>query len=343
MPSFLVPIRRERFSGSQGFSQLLAVCAKDRSNTELVQIKSAAELLLRPDGTTSAGYRLNTQAFNLVCDYVSPGLNSLCRNLWDKSAVAVRLRQSTIIQIYNNSVRLRGRGLRGLRLVLDKSNGVVVGAVGRNYRYLSNSDLLQMVSPRFRSADSYEMVQATLSNRDLYLLSVQRSITKDVEGISFRQGLAIFNSETTRQAIYLPKVVFDSQSRGHSFEPENKTTKLIHRKSKRFTQRLDEVLTTAMQDDDLLDRVASSCSELIKQSCFPAGGLQKYRGQVVSKLEARKITVLPTERVLSLLGSLSRPSKWDFYQSLVVTANDFRGSSRLLRTVAFEFLLKGKL
>ena len=220
---------------------------------------------------------------------------------------------------------------------------IVVGVVGRKYKYVSNFELLSMIKRNFDGDGKFQAYYGQLRNRDICLLAVCKPVVKKLDGVSFRQGVGLFNSETTRQAIYVPRLVFDSISGTYSQQPATADNRLIHRSKKGFAETLDSVVTSAYVDKDQLDDVASGFSVCNSRRLWTDS---EHRTKVilalVESLRDREVGVIGLNSVRSMLESRKVASLWDLYQSMVCTAAAGR-SERSLRVCAFKLLITGSL
>lgn len=340
---WVVPVTSSKYGAASGFARLYDDCLELEKDTELVRVNDPSQFLIHVQfGTTADGWKFNTQAFTQACQMVSPGLGQLCQHLWSESSSPADLRQKVILTTYNNAVKLIGKGVVGRKFVVNKKTGVIVGVVGRTYKYVPNAELLRIVRSKFSNNGDYAMVKAVLWNRDLMMLSIRKSAQQNLRDLTFRQGLALYNSETTRQAIYVPRAIFDTETRGYSLEPESKSTRLIHRKTKGFNQKLDEVVMQGFSGGDLLELAVQKYREMVSHVLFDRGNQSMVIPKIMSRLITKSVSTFPTERVINLLTSKAQCTRWDLYKSLVSTAGDFTGSERSLRNIAYGYLMQGK-
>lgn len=341
--AFLAPVRQLQWrAGPSSFSELHKICKEDAAATELVPVANLSQLLLHPKaGNTPERLRFNQLAFRDLCGLVCPGLPAVIRELNRCKPSTDEPHQIKMLQIYNAVIKLLGDRIVGHRLVVDRRANVIVGVVGRSYRYVSNHELLQSAAGYF-SNSTYVLTNATLWNRDLSMVCTQQKLVARSGEINFQQGLALYNSETTKRAIYAPRIVFDSGSGSYAMETEKITNKLIHKRKKKFAQQLDQLLLTAFRGDNLLPDVCRRHIELTKESLGSSANRPVVVASISSKLIRRQINSMPTERIANMLSQVKALSGWDLYTSLVAVASDFKSSERLLRTAAFEYLMKGK-
>ena len=182
-----------------------------------------------------------------------------------------------------------------------------------------------------------------LFRSDVCLLGMCRSIIRRSGSVSFRQGVGVFNSETTRQAIYVPRLVYDSVSATYSIQPASPDNRLIHRSKKGFAESLDSVVSSAFVSRDNLDDVIAGFSKLCRSTLWtvPEGRAKVVRS-LLDGLSNYEVGVVAQNSIRSVLDSKRVATLWDFYQSLVLTAVAGR-SERTLRTCAFKLLLSGSL
>lgn len=330
------------------FSELLSWCQETHKNTQLVPVEHARHLMLHPKtGQTVQGLRFNLLAFRQACEEICAGLHTVVADL-SESCKALDLEDSdaSVLQIYNAVVSLVGDRLSRHRFVLDTSTSTIVGIVSRKYQYISNYQLLQMGSKWFRGPGAeMRMLRAKIYNRDLFVLGMQSSEAVKVgPDLTFRQGIVMYNSETTRRAVFCPRAVFDSQTKSFCFQPADRQNRMAHVKSKYFESRLEDLVFRAFQTSVSAQDLISRAAQLSKSEICPVAKLESVAEAIKRKLTEADVNVRPTDYVLDEMAK-SRPTvtQWDLYRSLVLSAERFNSSERQLRMLAFTYLMKGQL
>ncbi len=342
---WLLPIRRRTYEGADGFGRLLADSEADAKYVSLVPITSTAELLIHPTAfKTVAGYRFNVAACRQISSLVCGGLPTVLFSLLPNTPSPTPEAELGLLRIYNQAVKLAGANAVGFKLVVDKRGGHVVGVVGRTYKFVSNAEVLRLAARYFKQAQpGYVLMKAELNNRELSLLASRRGASVNSDGVSFKQGLALYNSETTKRAIFAPQVLFDSLTKSYSYEPESSANRMIHRRKKQFAVQLESLVTAAFQAGSFLETAANRHQELVKMPLSPVDKREAALHSISRRLLSRKLNALPVERVIASLGLIREPTRWDVYRAMVAVAGEFRSTERQLRMAAFRFLYKGEL
>lgn len=342
---WLVPVRRKRYAVSEGFSQLLTDCRADAKHTELVPVRRLTDLLVHPTAyQTAAGYRFNVSAFRQVAGLLCGGLPTVLFGLLSSTTASIDEAEAGVLRIYNQAVKLMGGVAVNHRLVLDKRSGHVVGLVGRSYKYVPNAEILNLASKYFKQAyPSYAMMRAELVNRELFLLATRKEAGVRHDGVEFRQGLAVYNSETTKRAIFTPRVLFDSSTKSYSHEPESKDNRMIHRRRKQFAVQLEGQITAAFQGGAFLEEAVQRYRDTMKIALSPVDKQDAVIQSISMRLVSQKLNALPVERVIASLRQVRELTRWEVYRSMVTVAGEFRSTERQLRMAAFRFLIKGTL
>lgn len=332
------------FKSAHAYSRLLEVCRLHASNTVLIPVTDLQQLMISEKGVTPSQYRWEFMAFQQLCNSLAGGLFAALSTLWKVGEhLPVDDRRKTLLRTYHNALKLGIKEVTGTKLVVDKSDKTIVGVVGRTYKYVSNFDLLSMLSRNFGDRGNYVSGYSSIRNRDICLLGICRDVSRHANGVVFRQGVGVFNSETTRQAIYVPRLVYDSVTRSYSVEPANPDNRLIHRSKKGFAQSLDSVVSSAFVSKDNLDDVIAGFSRLTKTALWTGGESKaKVLRELIAGLDSIEVGVLAQNAVRSALEGMGTATLWDFYQSLALTAVAGR-SDRTLRTCAFKLLVSGSL
>jgi len=336
--------RKLSFAGRASLQELRLVCEADERHTEIISVGRPAQVLLHPDtGMTAAeGLRFNAPAFRQVCQVVGGNLNGVLAGIWSESKSPDALKRDTLLRVFNNILKLRFESLLKYQLVVDQAAGEIVGLVSRKYQRVPNVELLSEVVAA--ASGTYQVVQARVDNRDMFVLFSRSGSAVAAADGTWSQGLAVYNSETSKRAVHLPLAVFDSVTKSYCLEAETKSNRLIHRKSKGFHQTLDAVVQTAVRRDGVVGPLVSASSVGWRSGSVIHGvtklqALQKIKRGLVSK--GFSATVI--ERVAHLLGSADIPSitRRSLYISLLTVADESVSSSRLLRVFASTLLSKG--
>ncbi len=339
---FLQPIRKHVFRGPQCFAQMSALVAHQAKNTKLVRIATPIDVDINPNtGKTVSGLTFNITAFQQLCGALSAGLYPLLADVWAKSHLSELDKKRRFALVLRASLDSIGKELVGHRLVVDSQTSEVVGVVGRKYKFVANGEILGSLTRHFAETGSYRSVSATLNNRDVLLVGVRKTEVKRVADIEFRQGVAIYNSETTRQAIYAPQLIFDSVSQTYSMQGQSESNRMIHRSKKNFAIFLDDLLQGAVKHDSLLDKVVASQRQLVSQPLCDRSNRPKVLTELAKKLKEREIGARSIEIVTHALTQVDRATHWDLYRSLLLAASRTLGSDRAIRMTAFHMLIKG--
>lgn len=339
---FLKPTAKLEFHGITAFELLLNETSKQTKATQLVRIDELSQLIVNESGLSADGLSWTTAAFQQLCVKVSGGLFSMLASLWADSDLPQADRARAFLRIYHNSVSMVKSKLIGLRLVVDKVEKLIVGVVGGRYKFVANSELLRMVHKQFASSGDYRSFYASLNHRDMCLIGASKSLFRRDSDIVFRQGVAIFNSETTRQAVYVPQLIFDSVSGGYSVEPVTTKNRLVHRPKRGFAQELDATVSSAMHCKTGIEQAVDGYKRCAGELLWRSGEEKAVRlPGILAMLRDKEIGALAINTVNRSLEGLRSASLWDLYQSLVVTAATGR-SERILRVNAYKLLHKAR-
>lgn len=316
------------------------MCESDERSTEVIPINQASQVLIHPESgkLVNGGYEFNTEAFRQICTTIGGNLNGVLSTVWRGSGDKPVVKREALLKVYNNLARLRLGELTKYRLVVDTTSREVVGVVSRKYQRVPNLLLLQETWPGV--SEKFVAVQAAMENRDLFLLLRRTdSSVKGGDGV-WAQGIALYNSETSRRAIYVPRVVYDSGTKSYSLAAESKTNRLVHRKSKGFHQILDSVLQTAIQQP-VMTKLIAAASGWRSQPASPGGGAAKTVLKLQRYLLARGFSTAVVDHILQQLrGDDSKGiSRRQVYSAVLTTADQSVSSSRSLRILASTFLV----
>lgn len=322
------------------FSALIKLCKSDEASTVLDRIEDRQQLLLHPvAGKTTCGYTFTAPAFRQVCAELAGGSYAVLRSLLEEAPENDRKAAAAVLQIYNSMVRIAGNRLHGYSYVKDKSKGVIVGVVGRKYKFVSNYELLSNVATYFRGNRlRYKIVKGRFWNRDLFMLCLSNRDPVNCGPMHLLEGVSIYNSETTKNAIFIPRVLFDSETTSYSQEPETKQNRLIHRRKKNFGQSLQEVASYSFKAGSLVEELRETCLRRLSETVCPAEKNKLAAQYWTNELLKLQLNALPVSHAVSVFKRDELVTRWDFYKSLVRAATDFHSSERQLRTVAFQYL-----
>lgn len=338
---FLKPIQTQEFSGAESFSEIRNLIISNHNRTSIVPLDNPSDCNINSDsGLTVKGFRFNVAAFQQMCQNIASGLYSVLFNLWSDSQLPEDQKNKLLLNIYRSAIQLSGRSITKYKFVVDFSKMEIVGVVGRKYKFVPNTEIIKSIQTYFNKGGDYVSIKATMRNRDLQIVAIRKGMQKRLGDIEFRQGVAIFNSETTRQAIYLPQLVFDSQSKSYSMEAADKENRLIHRAKKRFSQILAGVIDSAIHSASILDKCADNYTKLSRQVICDRSNTSDFLLKYQKSLQRYDITSVSASDVVNRLKTLEYVTHWDLYKSLVISANTMRSSERQLRLLAFEILNK---
>lgn len=262
-------------------------------------------------------------------------------DFWSQSHQPVQLRQHRLIQTYRTSLEMLGKKLVGDRLVVDESRQEVVGVVGRKYKFVANLELIQAANRFFAEQGTFRAIKAVMRNRDMLLVGAHRDNKQRVGDVEFVQGVAVYNSETTRQAVYSPQLVFDNQSKTYAMQGQNSSNRMIHRQKKNFQIFLDELIQGAFRHESVLDMVVAGHRRLSGLPLFN----RQTRAPVLQKLSKllreNDIGARSVEFVIESLRGSDAATQWDVYRGLLLAAQKTALSDRLLRFTAWKMITKG--
>lgn len=335
---WLVKTRRLRF-GANSLNDLLGVVREDDASTEIIPVEGLSTVLIDPSvGTTVAhGLRYNSEAFRAVCTAVGGGLMGVLSLAWKTSQKPAAFRQLVLIKVFNNVVRLQENdGLGGLQLVVNTRSREIVGVTSRRYQRVSNFLLLQHMWQGL--AGKYRMISGFLDNRDISIVFQRVGVVSRASDAAWSQGLAVYNSETTSSAVFMPQAVFDSVTQTYSLTPESPSNRLVHRRTKSFYSKLDAVVQGAMQHPIIIDDVAADIAWRSKS----LGDVKTATRRVKQDLAYRGFNAAIVDRVDQLIKQQPVVTRFGVYQAVLNVARDVGGSSRPLRVYAAKLLLRSK-
>ena len=204
---------------------------------------------------------------------------------------------------------------------------------------MTNVDLLTSFKTAVRT-DKYLPVVCRLDNCDLFALLMRPETRLTCKDGRWTQGVAVFNSETTTSAVYVPQAVFDSETRSYALLPDDATNKVIHRKKKGFAQHLDGVVQGAIQHDSIINRVIFSAEwRAVKTTGSVAKTVEKLKRKLASEgvggVALERLSVRLAEVAGRSNGTLSRRQ---IYSSLLGVADELSQSRQLRVFAAQNFL-----
>lgn len=342
-----MPIRRAEFQGPNGWTRLRQLLEYESKNTRLVPIREAADVMFHQEtGLTATGhFRVNTEAFSQLCYLISGGLYRNFANVFELSEKPIAVRQAGILRAYNSLMSISFDRVRNHRYVLDAAQNCVVGVVGPKYEFVPNVRLVQESNPWLTGIvkPSYKLLSAKLRNRDLRVILVRKEQAMADRGIRYAQGMAMYNSETTKRAVFLPQLLFDAETNSFSMEGETRVNRLIHRKRKNFANLLSDVIRGAVTYDLLLSEWVAGIRILRRTPIKPGASNAQVVGIVERRLTAKDISSGTIDMVLRLIseaGPDDVPTRWQLYRALIMAADKFGESERVLRQLAFSILSK---
>lgn len=340
---WLVKPRRIDFNNPKRcLSEVSQVCSDDERGTQLVNISEIAQVLLSPKTgrTINGGLRFNTESFRQLCSLIGGSLMLVFNNVWSTSTESELEKRNTLIRVFNNLVKLQFTQLESLRFVVAGESREIVGLVSRKYQRVPNIDLIHQLRVGVEQG-RFKPLQARLYNRDLFLLLSKRNSSIELRDGKWSQGLSVYNSETTKSAIYIPQAVFDSQSRSYSIFPESKENRIIHRKTKGFHQSLDAIVQTAMGHalvrDFIADGVVWRSQPVVSDASIDAS-VSRIKKQLVKV----GFGVAVVERVEGFLRKSDAKviTRRMLYTTLLRVADLSSRSNRQLRSFANKTFLK---
>ncbi len=347
---WLIPVRRVEFTGPTGWADLRKLVEAEAKATALIPIREPIQVMIRPDTGVTAGdgLRVNAEAFSQLCYLLSGGLFRNFANVYELSEKPNPERQAGVLKAYNAMMTISFERVIGHRFVVDKNTKCALGIVGSKYQFVPNVRLVQETNPWLTGVTkpAYKLISARMRNRDLRVIMVRKDEAVKDQGIPYAQGLAMFNSETTKRAVFLPQLCFDGETGSFSMENDSKTNRLIHRKRKGFAALLSDVIRDSINHELQLQDWLSSIRILRRTPIRPAHASAQVAASVERRLAAKDIGSAAIDLVLRYLTEASGdgvPTKWMLYRALVMAAESFGDSERVLRQLAYGVLEKANV
>lgn len=340
---FVVPSRRLSFVRGQ-FADLLTTCEEDARATEIIRVDELGLVALHPQTgrTVSGGLQYNKDAFRQVCAILSGGLNACLITAERETGLPAKDSRSCVIRAFNNFCRLGEDRIRRYKLVVDRRNGEIVGLIGLKYRRVANAEIVRTVGPFLaaRHPSQHVFIRADVRNRDLFSLFAKPTTVRGESQVDWVEGLAVFNSETTKRAVALPSALLDSRTGGFSSQPEDETNRLIHRKRKGFDQLLHQLVVDAFNRQSWLPDLCPKIRALAKQTHDVGPPLEALHKRCQLFLASSDVGPILTERVVRAIkhGDRRGTTSLDFYFALLTVADESMSAARQLRTLAYSIL-----
>jgi hypothetical protein len=243
----------QRFGEAQE-PQLLAYLESLTSCSAMQQIVALRELQLDAGGKTAMDGRGYTRwAMWQVCQRSCPGLYKV---VLDLDAAGSQQGLSTAVAIFNSLVDLRFTSkLYGCQSLVNTSQGLLEGVVGRTYRWASNAELYTRV------ADALEEVPgplvfcgAVLAGRWLMWRYRQAEPITLPDGDVYYRGYQISNHEIGKASVRLAPFLLRQADYTASVEPGLSVSRVRHAGSKfdRAVQNAVAKMTSSAEEVDVV-------------------------------------------------------------------------------------------
>lgn len=336
---FLLPVRKLVF-GRNDWSSLYGCCKDDDSATKHHRVTDIADLAINPKTgeTVSHGLKYNRQAFRQVCSIISGGLYTDLSSVYDEAQAGDA---EKIIRAFNNLAGASIVRLQRTKIVIDDRSNEITGLVGLRYYRVSNFELVDTIRP-YIAPSSHMFMEAELVNRELSAVLSRPSSRSTVKGVHWAEGLALFNSETTKRAVAVPRALLDSATRSFSMAEETQENRMIHRRRKQFRQHLDAMLVGAVSQDPWLHECEEKITKLVS-SRLSAKGVESMLVSCKSRLQEAGVGPRLAERLDDYIKSRVEDVRpIDFYFALLSIASKSKGASRIIKNVAYRMVYPQK-
>lgn len=171
------------------------------ATTVIEPLHDVEQVLLDEEGRLAGKWWFTPMALRQFCQAVAPGLYRLLVELIEVSPTD-NSEMPLAIQLFNTLVRQRFPRLQQRQLLIDGTDNVIEGVLGKRYRYFPNHRFWQMITQATQAAGQ-QFSQARLEGRRLALAyRVMERQLRSVPPWTCCPGAVFGNSETGECGVY---------------------------------------------------------------------------------------------------------------------------------------------
>ncbi len=251
-PQFAVEPEVFRFCNEQDLRRQLEEIDKHTVHFDLM---SPADIQLDSAGRLRrGGFRLTTLAMAQLCQKLCPGLTKLAftvsGNLRGPDDKPEYFSIATATKVINDIATLRFGYIDGKQLLRNAKTGIIEGITGAGYYFLSNIHFLEKVIDATQASDhEYIFHDAVMCGRKLTLYYRHKDPLLTIDTDVFYSGFDLTNAETGECAVRISPIVLLIDETTPVCLRSFKAKRLVH-SGKKFTNKLDNVLRVALNEDD---------------------------------------------------------------------------------------------
>jgi hypothetical protein len=346
----IVPVRKIEFVGEPGKANLQARLAADAKYLRVLRVSQAREVFLGANGKMAGQYEMTTIGANQYLTAVAKGLPQLVRFMLSADAghaVVPATLYPVLAKTINQIASHRQDSLVDCRAILSEDRKQLDGFVGRSYCLVPNAEVNEQFAlscellrgtPQFYTAAVY--------GRDVTIVHVSRRQSATVNGVVFKPGAVMQNSETAGRAIRSACVLIDSVTKTWSADRFYPDTRVTHVKGSKLRDRMMQSADNLRGHQIAIDEIehdlaAAMSSPVIPERSVPA--IESFKQKFTARAERMGVSATTAEQVLSAIPftSPTTPSIFDAYVKCLNVARLVNVQRSLpIRQLAFSLLFR---